>query len=550
MSRRVLDDDLAYGERWDRDRFLQESDRNRYGEREHLEEHERYYSRGPPRERPREPSVDIDERFERRKSRPYEEDEVDVRVREKKYYDEEPERRYRRHSPDTERRIFYEKERERHYAQHSPSPPPRRGPPTLLRRQSSLDTFDRRPPPRFFEHEEEYGPPARREGYRPDPYEPIPLPRSRALPPPRVYAERDFEEIQVAEPDRYGEEHYRAWPDHLTEKGSVKSKKTRGSGSRTSKARSRRSGRSTARSSSRSSTTSSSSSSSSGGTTVTVKSEYPKKGKTRIPARLVSKRAIIDLGYPYIEEGNTIVVQKALGQQNIDDLLKLSDDYKKAEEEVGNARSVHENLIEERREEVFTIPPPPPTVTVVPPPPASVAQSSHHTSHHPSPPPPPPAPATAAPMEVVRETMVREVSPARSYTTCSTSTGRTPIVYDAAPREYSEGVPLGPLAIVGDRRRSDKEIKMEIARLEAERDIMRQERHRHHSHSHSRHRRSHSHGLTDRELVRTERLPTGELVVYQEEVEKIEEPRRGVRIEKDKRGPPPGLMRAMLATLT
>lgn len=33
-----------------------------------------------------------------------------------------------------------------------------------------------------------------------------------------------------------------------------------------------------------------------------MKSEYPKKGKTRIPAKLVSKRALIDLGYPFFEE--------------------------------------------------------------------------------------------------------------------------------------------------------------------------------------------------------------------------------------------------------
>lgn len=30
-------------------------------------------------------------------------------------------------------------------------------------------------------------------------------------------------------------------------------------------------------------------------------------------------------------QGNTIVVLKALGQENIDDLLKLSEDYKKSE---------------------------------------------------------------------------------------------------------------------------------------------------------------------------------------------------------------------------
>jgi hypothetical protein len=29
-------------------------------------------------------------------------------------------------------------------------------------------------------------------------------------------------------------------------------------------------------------------------------------------------------------QGNIIIVQKALGQQNIDDLLKLSDEYKKS----------------------------------------------------------------------------------------------------------------------------------------------------------------------------------------------------------------------------
>ncbi|CRK46621.1 hypothetical protein BN1723_020074, partial [Verticillium longisporum] len=54
------------------------------------------------------------------------------------------------------------------------------------------------------------------------------------------------------------------------------------------------------RGSSRSSSTSSRTSSDSGGTAV--RSEYPKKGKTRIPARLVSKRALIELGYPFIEE--------------------------------------------------------------------------------------------------------------------------------------------------------------------------------------------------------------------------------------------------------
>ncbi|KAH9885059.1 hypothetical protein F4778DRAFT_787463 [Xylariomycetidae sp. FL2044] len=503
MAYRRSDEDLAYGERWDRDRFVLESDRNRYGnDRDRFEERDRFYSRGPRRD------VSVEERFERRPARPWDDD---YPVREKRYYEETR----RSPPPEVDTRVLIERERERY---RSPSPSRR---PTLLRRQSSLDTFDRRPMPRFYEREE-YGPPARRGDYRPDPYQPIPLPRSRALPPPRVYAERDYDEIKISEPERYGDEEYHAYPDRVREREIMRSKKRRDrSGSRTSKAPTTHHS-STVRSSSRSSTTtSSSSSSSSGGTTVTVKSEYPKKGKTRIPVRLVSKRALIDLGYPFIEEGNIIIVQKALGQQNIDDLLKLSEEYKKSELEVAAARSVPGGVIEERKEEVFTIPPPPPTAP-------SVARA-------PSVAPPPPAP----PVEVVKETYVREISPSRSSRShrshsTSTSTTRTPVVIEASPREYSEGVPIGPLALVGDRRRDDREIKMEIARLEAERDMLKRDRHHHHHHHHSRHR-SHSHSM-DREMVRAERLPTGELVLYEEQIEKIEEPRRGVRIEKDKKG--------------
>jgi hypothetical protein len=192
-------------------------------------------------------------------------------------------------------------------------------------------------------------------------------------------------------------------------------------------------------------------------------------------------------------QGNTIIVQKALGQQNIDDLLKLSEEYKKSEAEVAAARSVPGAVIEERREEVFTIPPPAPPTTIVR-----------------APPPPP--------VEFVKETMVREISPVRSLTSAYTSTGytttsgytsRAPVVVDAAPRELSDEMVVGPLALVGDRRGGDYH-----------------HHHLSHSHSHSR----------DREVVRAERLPTGELVLYEEEIERIEEPRRGVRIEKDKKG--------------
>ncbi|OTB09422.1 hypothetical protein M426DRAFT_70700 [Hypoxylon sp. CI-4A] len=554
MTYRRAEDDLAYGEpsyageRWDRNRFAKETDRSRQvAERDRFEEHDRYFTRGPGG-RARETSVD--ERLERRPRYPWEDD----IPREKKYYDEGP--RFRRSPPpELEGRVVLGRDPDRDREYRHSSPPRRPG--QMIRRQSSLDTFDRRPPPRFFDREE-YEPPARRSDYHPEPHKPVPLPRSRALPPPRLYAEREFDEIKISEPDRYGDEEYHAYPERVREMEIVKARKRRDSGSTRDK-------RST-RSRSVLSDDSSSSGSSSGITTITaksakssksVRSEYPKKGKTRIPSRLVTKSALNDLGYPYVEEGNVIIVQKALGQQNIDDLLKLSE-IKKSQEEIAAARSVPGSVYEERREEVYALPPPPPSIApaypppppVAYPPPAAYPPPIMHTpvvhsavpAAAPSPPP--------APVEFVKETFIRETSPTRSTRSRrshSTSTSRTPVIIE--PRDYSDELAVGPLALVGDRRRSDREIKMEIERLEAERELYKIDRHHHHHHhSHSRHR-SHSHSR-NRELVSAERLPTGELVLYEEQVEKIEEPRRGVRLEKDKKGPPPGLVRAMLATLT
>ncbi|KAI1125476.1 hypothetical protein F5Y10DRAFT_247075 [Nemania abortiva] len=472
---RTDDDDLAYGERWDHDRLAYERDR--------FEERDRRYADAPPRERVR--GAALDERFvERQAPRPWE----DEYVREKRVYGEAVRRRFSP-PPESERSMYLgsqrDRDRDRDRDHRDPSPP--RRPARLVRRQSSLDTFDRRPAQRLYDRDD-YGSPPRRREYRADPYEPIPLPRSRALPPPRMYAEADYEEIKVAEPQRYGDDDFHAYPEHVMEREVV----------RTSKAPTHR-GRSRSRRSSSRSSSSSSSSSDTGGTTITKKSEYPKKGKTRIPIRLVSIRAIAELRYPYVVEGNTVIIQRALGQQNIDDLLKLSEDYKKVDAELTAARSVPGAIIEERKEEVFTIPPPaPPPVIRAPPPP---------------------------PVEVVKETRIREVSPARSYTSYNTTghssytTSRAPVIIDAGPREVSDPITTGPLVLAGDRR---------------------VDHHHHHHHSHSR----------DRDLVRAERLPTGELVLYEEQIERIEEPRRGVRIEKDKRGPPPRLVRAMLATLT
>jgi hypothetical protein len=112
------------------------------------------------------------------------------------------------------------------------------------------------------------------------------------LPPPRR-GPAEYDDIKVAEPDHYGDDHYRPYRDRLQERELVRQRRReRSRDSHTTRSHRRRSHSRSSASSSRSS--------SSGGTTI--RSEYPKKGKTRIPARLVSKRALIDLRYPYEEE--------------------------------------------------------------------------------------------------------------------------------------------------------------------------------------------------------------------------------------------------------
>lgn len=262
MSRDAYDD--RGPQRWDADRFTRE--RARYDE-----------SRSPRRTSgfgPRSRERSVDEEYERRVSGPrgYEDDRFRERVT---YEDDEPRSRRRRES------VTIEKEREREF--YSPSPP-RRAParPGLLRHQSSLDTFDRIPLARY--QREEYGPPARREDFRPA-YAPPPLPRYRALPPPRRYAERDIEEIKISEPDYYGDEEYRPYPERVHEREIIRTRRRSRSRDRESRARSR-------------------SSSSSSSSEVVVKKKYPRRGKTRMPARLVSIKAIIDLGYPYEQEAS------------------------------------------------------------------------------------------------------------------------------------------------------------------------------------------------------------------------------------------------------
>lgn len=127
--------------------------------------------------------------------------------------------------------------------------------PQLLRRQSSLDTFDRIP---------------RRKMEQFDVRDRAPrAPRAPVLAPPHHYPpgryrEREvYEDIRIAEPDYYGDEEFRDVRD------------------RDMVDRRRRSS-----------------------STVRRQHEkpYPRKGKTRVPRHLAHVHAILDLGYPFKEE--------------------------------------------------------------------------------------------------------------------------------------------------------------------------------------------------------------------------------------------------------
>ncbi|KAF3357754.1 hypothetical protein VdG1_03091 [Verticillium dahliae VDG1] len=489
--------------RWDRDRFAYERERDRFDDRPpppgrfedrpppRFDDRDDVYSHAPPPRRPREHSDERYDRYPPARPPPGQgfDDDRDF-VQDRRYYGDDDRLPPRRDDRDVERRVYIDRERER-YA--SPSPPRR---PTM----------------------------------------PIPLPRTRQLGPARP---APYDDISVAEPGYYGDEEFRTMPERVREREIIRDKSSRRRRDRSRESRTTKTY--SHRGSSRSSSTSSRTSSDSGGTAV--RSEYPKKGKTRIPARLVSKRALIELGYPFIEEGNTVIVLKALGQDNIDELLKLSEEFKKSELE----------LLEERREEVLTIapPPPPPAPVVVAPPPAPAPVATPvPVATTPVPPPapvvvpPPPVPVVAPappppapvyyeappppppPAEVSYDrTVIRDVSPTRSvYSSAYTDSG-VPLYHEH--REMSSEIPVGPMALATRHRsqsRSHREIRAEIKALEAE---MRETRiSKRHEHRHDR----------DREIVRAERMPDGALVLFEEKVEKVEHGHRPARIEKDKKG--------------
>lgn len=312
------------GERWDPERFARERERFERArgapviERERFEEHDRFDSQGHgSSSRRREISADDfhfaggpggrDERFE----------EKDVFIRDERYgpparrplggppryYDEEVD------SIEINRSSgpmvpFDRRRRQSINAERGYGPPARRpaGMPGLIRRQSSLDTFDRKPMPRYGDRMRE-----------PPEIIPIPVAGRRRRSPPRFFEGNYNEDIRIAEPEYYGDEEFRGYKER-----EVSTLRTRRAGSEI-EFRERES--------------------------FEVEEEperpFPRKGKTKMPRRLVNKRAIIELGYAFEEEvrqglesirgsstnglqGETIIILKALGKEHIDEVINIS----------------------------------------------------------------------------------------------------------------------------------------------------------------------------------------------------------------------------------
>jgi hypothetical protein len=150
-----------------------------------------------------------------------------------------------------------------------PDPIPRPG---ILRRQSSLDTFDRRPARRFDGYDEPSSP--RRV---PPPRELIPVrpPSPRRYP---RYDERYYDEVRVQDPDHYGDDGFREY----REREWVRERK------RNSPSPDRRTVREEIIEERKEE--------------IIEEKPYPRRGKTRMPKRLVHTKVLFDLGYPFYEE--------------------------------------------------------------------------------------------------------------------------------------------------------------------------------------------------------------------------------------------------------
>lgn len=408
------------GERWDRDRF--ERMRGGGGGARRGDEHDHYrfteHERFPGGRR----DIDIHEDMDRRgprvaeRERFYEDERFDrpARRRPELFDDLNPSEVANKALAPYRRKSVVEKDID--IAIRRPARP------QYIRRQSSLDTFDRRPMPRYGDHE--------RDEWRPPTNVPIPLPIRERRRSPRRFRDDDYEDIRYRDVERDREGRGRSSEEYREIEVRREKSKRRRSRSRAA--------RSIAATSVRSS------SSSSFEEVSPVRTTIGRRGKTRMPKRLVKKQAVIELGYPYEEEDDFIIVRRALEKEHIDEIIKISESYK-------DEKTTY--VYEDKKTVIEELPPPPPPMSEI------IV----------------PAPSRAP--TVVYAQSVRSASPPRHE------------VYEERIEESNHiGGPLTML--VPDRPReserrvtrierdirSDRDIKDEIRALEAERQMLRYER--------------------------------------------------------------------------
>merc|ERR1712070_1220010 len=287
-----------------------------------------------------------------------------------------------------------------------------------------------------------------------------------------------------------------------------------------------------------------------------------KKGKTRMPKRLVMREAIQDLGYPYDEEEDFYVLRIALEKEQIDEVIKISEQYK-----AGGTKKVYRF---EERAEVEDPPEPlpneheevsrtewinPPTIvfgngprsertrSVRDPSPSSRTATTRHThrsrsrahSRRPSSPgtivqdrrtvveePPPPA---AAPIPPPQPAPPMPPPGPEFYE------DRRTIIEERAPSRHS-----GAMVVQDRDYRSDRDIQAEIRALEAERRALKLERE-------AEERRDIATRIRDRPLTEEEYHMVGysehrprETLYIEERERERSPPRNVIRVEKDRKG--------------
>lgn len=237
-----------------------------------------------------------------------------------------------------------------------------------------------------------------------------------------------------------------------------------------------------------------------------------------MPKRLVRVEAIMDLGYPFEEEESFYVLQIALEKEQIDEVIKISEQYKDGEkkkvyrfeqpaEDAVPPPPVGEHEVLERTEWIN-----PPTVIErrgSPSAKSSISQMPRSRSRRTSSPAPLAPPPPAAP-EYYEE--------------------RKTIIEERAPSHHHHA---GSLVLSERHHQSDRDINQEIRALEAERRALRLERDAEQKRDLAMRIRDPSSEEFQMVEYRNRSRPRGDLVVYEREKSP---PRNVIRVEKDRKG--------------